>query len=521
MKRTPSLTVLLLLAGLLHLSVGCAGSPAPPAAPPPAAPATPEAASPPEARPDTIAPRPIGREAIRGLRVPPLVFTPPEVDEHEVLGVPVFHLHDPALSLVDVFVQMAGGTGNFGREWLGPMSGYTAFIRNGGTLDLPPDSVERRADLLALQLGFGGGGGGRFANVNSLTSTVDEALDLLREILLRPGFDEDAVEIWRGQELERIRRREDDPTGLAYEEFNRLLFGDHPIGWVMDESDLAPERFSRDRLEELHALLHCRERLVIGVAGDLAWSEAEPRIRTFLEPWPSCPAPLEPSPEPEMRPGGGIFLLPRPVEQTTIILAQPGGVRQEDTPDFFASRVANLILGGGGFTSRLMARLRTERGLTYGVSSLWTTPNRWEGVVGAVTSTQGERTVEALELLLETFREFSSEPPDPDEVERAVDQIANGYVFAFQSARQVVSRRVGDRAQRLPDSWLERYLEAIQEVGVDDVFRVASRNIDPDGMTILLVGDPDRIGPGLERFGPLYLLSTDGTVEPRESASDR
>jgi len=493
------------------LATACGGAPAldPAATPETGAIATPEPR--PVATPD---PRPVGREAIEALRFAPLVFEPPQVSEYEVLGVPVYHLYDPVYPLVDIFVQMRGGSGNFTREQLGPVSGFTSFIRNGGTLDLAPDSVERRADLLAIQLGFGGGGGSRFADLNSLRATIDDGLELLRDMLLRPGFDAEAVEIWRGQELERIRRREDDPTGLAYEEFNRLMFGDHPVGWVMDESDLAAERFTRDRLEHLHSLLHCRDRLILGVAGDLTWAEAEPKIRAFIEPWPECPEPLTPSPVPDLRVEGGVYILPRDVEQTTIVLAQPGGVRQEDTPDFFASRVANLILGGGGFTSRLMSRLRTERGLTYGVSSLWTTPLRWEGLVGAVTSTQGERTLEALELLVEAFEEFSTTPPDPDEVQRAVDQISNGYVFAFQSPRQIVSRYIGNRAQGLPGNWLERYLEGIQAVGPEDVFRVTSNHIDPAGMTVLLVGDPDRFGPGLEAYGPLYRLSTDGTVEP-------
>lgn len=505
MKRPLRLGLLFLLSAVL----GCAG----------AREAVPGGPSPQAAvdRPRTggiEGPRPVGRAAVERLRVPDLELDPPEASEHEVVGVPVYHLHDPSLPLVDLFVQMEGGVVHFPRRELGPISGFSTFLRNGGTTELPPDSVSRRLDLLALQLGFGSGGSGSYASLNSLRSTLDEGLELFQAILTRPGFDPEAVEVWRGQELDRVRRRADNPSGLAYDEFNRLMFGDHPVGWVTEEADLAEEHFTSERLQSLRERLLCRERLIVGIAGDLTWEEAEPRIRTFLEAWPECGEELPEPASPDLRTEGGVFVLPRELDQTTVVMAHTGGLRQEDSPDYFASRVANLILGGGGFTSRLMARVRTEEGMAYGASSLWTTPVRYEGLVGAVTATRSDRTVEAVRLLLEILDDFRSRPPAPSEVDRAVEQIANGYVFAFQSSRQVVSRRMGDLAHGLPEDWLERYLAGIQGVGPNDVHRVSSRYIDPERMTILLVGDAEAFGPGLEEIGPVYRLSTDGTVAP-------
>lgn len=475
-------------------------------------PATPVA--PPDQRPE---PRAVGRDAAGSLPVPELVLEAPQAAEYRILDVPVYHLHDPTLPLVDVYIQMRGGVNHYPREELAPLLGFSSFLRNGGTRDLPPDSVDLRLDLAAVQLGFGSGGGGRYVSMNVLTSAVDEGLTLVGDILTEPGFDGEAVEVWRRQELDRLRRRTDNPTSLAFEEFNRLVFGDHPVGWQLEEGDLDPENFRPERLQELASRLLCRDRLILGIAGDLTWEEAEPRVRAFLERWPRCDDPLPEAPIPDMRRGPAVVILPRPLEQTTIVMAQPGGIVQEDSPDYFASRVADLILGGGGFSSRLMTRVRSEEGMTYGASSLWTTPVRHEGLVGAVTATRPERTVEAVELILEILDELRTEEPGADEVQTALDQILNGYVFAFQSARQVVSRRMGDLVQGLPEDWMERYLQGIGAVTPEDVLRVAGRHIDPTAMTILLVGDPDRFGPGMERLGelgPVYRLSTDGSLSP-------
>jgi zinc protease len=454
---------------------------------------------------------PVGRAAVEALSFPPLVFTPPVAGEYEVAGVPVFHLEDGSFPLVDFYVQIRGGSSRVPREDAPAMTALNSLMRVGGTRTLEPDSVEARLDLLAAQLQMGSGGGASFAAVNVLTDRLDPGLDLLRQILLEPRFDAEARDVWIGQERDRIRRRDEDPTGLAIGEFNRLVFGDHPVGWVFTEEEFTTETLSEERLRRLHRMTHCRENLLVGVAGDLSWDQAEPRVRVFLEAWPPCEAPLPDPPLPDLRRGGGVWVLPRPVEQTAIIVAGPGGLRQEDTPEYFASRIAHMILGGGGFNTRLMQRVRTEQGLAYGASSVWTAPIRHEGLVGASTGTRPERTVEAVELLFEIFDEFREAPPGAAEVERAVEQAVNSYVFAFESAGQVVNRRMGDRSQGLPDGWLERYLEAIQEVTPADVHAVVRRHLDPGAMVILLVGDAERFGPGLERFGPVHRLETDGS----------
>jgi predicted Zn-dependent peptidase len=462
--------------------------------------------------PDTLPP--VGREAVEALTYPPLVFDPPDADEYEVEGVPVYHLYDPALPLIDFFIQVRGGPGHYARERFAPMSALPSLLRLGGTRSLPPDSVDLRVDLLALQLGFSSGGGGFLAGVNAITDTFDEGLVLLRDLLLEPGLDSAALEVWRGQQLEAIRRREDDSQGLAFSEFNRLMFGDHPTGWVATADDFSETRLSRETLLSAHATLVCRDRILVGVAGDLPWEEAEPRIRACLEPWPDCDEELPDPPVAEIRSTPGVFILRKDVEQSTIVMAQPSGLLLDDSPEYFASRIADYVLGSGGFSSRLMTRIRTEEGLAYGASSLWGASRRSEGLLGALTFTRPDRTIAATRLLRDVLEDFRGVPPAPDEVETALEEIANGYVFAFESAAQIVSRRMSYRSQELPDGWLERYLQGLQEVTPEAIAEITGQHLDPSRMTILIVGNPDRFDPGLETLGTLYELAPDGTVSP-------
>jgi predicted Zn-dependent peptidase len=448
-----------------------------------------------------------GRAAALALRFEPLEFRPPRAEEHTLAsGVRVLYLEDRSLPLVNVYARFRGGFSNFPRAYYAAATALPALVRSGGTRALPPDSLEGLLERYAIATSVGTGGGSSFATLNTLTRNLDVGLELLGDMLRSPRFDSARVEVWRGQELESVRRRADDPGRLAFSEFNRLLFGDHPIGWEMEPSDLEPEDLARDRLEWLHRRVFCPGNLILGVTGDVSWEEIEPRLQRLLAGWAPCAEALPRPPRPEVRTEPGVFVIPRPLDQSTVVMAHVVDVRQGDTPDYFASRIGTSIVGSGGMSSRLMARLRTERGYAYSASALWTAPVDYQGLVGAVTQTKSDRTVAAVRLMLETLDEMTATSPSEDEVDRTVDEIVNGFVFNFESPAQIVSRQMAYRASRLPDDWLERYLAGIQEVDAEDVRRVFRQHVHPERMVILVVGDPEKMDEPLAALGPVTVL---------------
>lgn len=446
---------------------------------------------------------PVGRDRVRSLDFGSLDFDPPEVEERSVAGgVPVLFLEDHALPLVDFMVRFDGGYAHFDRERYAVANAMPTLLRTSGTRSLTPDSVDQIMEFYALQTTFGSGGESASGAVNTLTKHAEEAVALWAEMMREPRFDTTAIEIWRGQTLESVRRRQDNPGSLAFSQFNRLMFGDHPTGWEMAVEDLAPELLTPDRFEWLHDRIYCKQNMAVGVAGAISWSRAEALLEEALTGWPDCPEPL---PEEDISPprdSAGVFLIPRQdLNQSVVVMAEPGGVTRDDLDAYHAATIANSILGGSGFNSRLMSRIRTDEGLAYSVSSLWTTPTNGEGIVGAVAQTRAEATNRTVRLILEEMRRMTREEPTDEEVRTAVDQIANGFVFNFESASQIVARRLLYRARGLPDDWLQRYVDAIQRVTPEDVHRVMEENVDPGNMTILIVGDTTRFDPSPEALG--------------------
>lgn len=446
---------------------------------------------------------PSGRDAIEALRYDSLDFPQPEVERYDIEGVPVVVLEDPSLPMVTVYAYLRGGYGLFDREQYAAASALPALLRYGGTESRTAVEVDEALEYHALQTSFGSAGGSVTSSMNTLTRNLGAALDLWGEMLARPRFESREVEAWRARQLESVLRRVDDPGRLAFSEMNRLLYGDHPIGWEMEPSDLEPAKLTGNALRDIHRRVVCRDNLTLGASGDAPWADIEPLLRSFVDMLPDCAEALPEAPVPDIRRAPGVFLIDRPLAQSVIVMAHPTRVHLADDPRYYAAMIGNSVLGGGGFSSRILGRVRTEEGYAYSATSLWTAPRDHEGILAATTRTRPENTLPAIEVILETMDDLRSDAPREEEVQTTIDRLVNGFVFSFDSPGQIVSRQMYYQAQDLPSDWLQRYLAGVRLVRPDDVLAVFAEELHPEEMTILVVGDASAVAEELAALGPV------------------
>jgi zinc protease len=447
------------------------------------------------------------RDFYSDIETPRLRFSAP-IPERRMLsnGVEVFYLKDSVLPLVSVFARFKGGPANFPRTRLGAAQAVPQLLRSAGAAGISPDSIDRAMEFYAAETGFGGGGPSVFASLNTLRRHLQPVLKLWFSLLREPDFDADRVEVWRGRELESVRRRRDNPGSLAISEYNHLMYGNHPTGWQMEASDLDPEDLALEVLQEVHGLVYCPANMTLGVTGDVEWSEIAPLLEEAMAGWSPCPRKLPDPPLANFQADPGVYLIRKEIPQSTVIIGKPSAVRLEDDAEYFASRIGNTILGAGGFTSRLVSEVRTAKGYAYSASSVWTTPTKSEGIFGAITQTKASSTVAAIRTIIDIMEEMAETPPRDFEVRDAIDRTRNGFVFNFQDAAQIVSRQIAFLTQDLPLDWLTRYVAGIQGVTPQRVQDVIRENMDPAALVILVVGNPYHFDGSLESIGPVREL---------------
>jgi zinc protease len=496
-----------LLAALL-LSAGCGGLGRGPVPPSPArAPA--DTTRPAGERPaaGAAAQPPVGRAVVEALRYPRLRFKAPEPRRFRLSnGLTVFYLHDASLPLVDLIAEFRGGYAYLPRDRYAAASAMASLLRTGGTQRLPPDSVDDLVEDYALNITTASSGGRYLLALNTLTKNLDVGFNLWADMLLRPRFDPKQLETWRTKELEAARRVEDFPGSLAVLEFNRVMFGDHPTGWMMKPSDLTPAKLSPAVMRATHRQIFCPQNAVLGVSGDITEAAARRRMEAAFGHWAPCPTRLKEPAPPRIKHGRRVYVIRKDIPQSTIVVGEAGGVKLGDNRDYYASRIANWILGGGGFSSRLVQRLRTDEGLAYTAASVWGASREHERIVGAITHTKASSTIRATRLILGTMQEMRTQAPTDSEVDLARESIVNGFVFSFSSPAQIVSRKMGFLLDDFPEDWLSRYLRGIEAVTPGSVLSVMHRYVDPSRMVILIVGDVSKFDGLPSVLGPVTEL---------------
>jgi len=447
----------------------------------------------------------LGRAAIDTMSFPPLEFEPPEPERFTLSnGIEVYYMEDRSLPLVNLFALFRGGSAYFDREDLAAATGVgSSLLLTGGTKRYSPQAVDSIIEYHALGPSLTAAGGSTLATMETLTRHLDLALDLWVEMLLHPRFDPDRVENWRLGELDMVRRAQDQPGTVAVRTFNRVMFGDHPIGWELEPADLTPEMLTEERLRRIHRAVFCADNLTLGIVGDISRAEAAAKLEAAFGQTPACEAPLLRPAPPVIRDEAGVVVIHKAVNQSSVVMGQRGGILQRDDPEYFAAQVANWILGGSGLSSRLSTRVRTQEGLAYSAGTVWGAGIHHERAFGALTQTRADATIAAARVIREVLEEARREPPTEEEVGLAIDNTVNAFVFAFQDPARIVMRQMGYRVAGLPADWLQRYVAGIQRVTPQAVHEVIRRHIRPEDWTIVIVGDTTKLDAPPHTLGPL------------------
>jgi len=434
------------------------------------------------------------------LRFAPLRFETPRARDYKAKlknGVPAFVAPNgkEGTPLVRVTVSWRGGSylDPKGKEGMSVL--YGSQLVQGGTAKLEAAKLEDRLEALAATLTSSCTDTSCSVSLQVLDKDLAEGLDLLTQALTEPAFAQDRLDLARRQGRQRISRRNDDVTSIATYQMSYLLHGEGHFASAAD-TVASLEAITRDNLLAFHARLLHPANLFVAASGQfdrramvdalnrsVGSIKAGPKARVS----PPVPAPAFPRPP-------GIYVTDKDAPQAMIRWAFPG-IRRTD-PDWHAAYVANQILGGRGFTARLMKRIRSDEGLTYGVYSTLEPGTYWRGDVTAGLQTKNRSVAYALRLALEEIRRMKEQPVSDDEL--AVNK--EGIVEAFPSqwaTRQAVANRFADEAREgWPEDWWVTYREKIQAVTPADVQRMARKLFDTEKMVILAVGKASEMEPG-------------------------
>jgi len=342
--------------------------------------------------------------------------------------------------------------------------------------------------------------------IAGLSRDFDALLDLFADAALRPRFDAREAQRARAALLASLERAKDDPATLAGWQASRALYGAHRFALPVAGTEQTAAQLDAKRARAYHAKLFVPNGAIASVTGDIDSATAIAALTARFAAWPQGavvdPGPPPPEPAPAQR---SIVVVDRPdLAQARIVVGHEGISRTAE--DRIAVSIFNLIVGGSGFSSRLMAALRgNEEGLTYGVNSGYSL-RRAAGPFYASTFTRVEKARKALDLLLAELERARSDPPGEKELGWARTLATGSFSMGLETSDAVTASLVDLEVYGLPEDSLDTYRTRVRAVTPKDMAAVAQAHLHPERAAIVLVGPAKAIVPQLEGLGDVKVV---------------
>lgn len=419
-------------------------------------------------------------------------YAAPKIEQWQTSnGVKTLFVAAPELAMLDVAITFDAGSGRDADK--NGLSQLTHSLLNTGTGALDADAIAEQFEDVGAQYGSSVNLDRSSVALRSLTDAtlLQPALKTFIDVLTQPSFPEKDFLRLKNQALIAIKDSEQRPADMASRAFYKAIYGSHPYANPTLGFKQTIEAISLNDVKNFHQQYLVAENALLTIVGGIDLAQAKniaEQVATNLEQGTKPEALTQPQPQPQPLKEVMDIYLPFPSQQAHVYLGQLG--IQRGHPDYFTLYAGNQILGGGGFTSRLVKEVRVKRGLSYSVYSYYF-PLQQPGPFTLGLQTRSDQAQQAAEVSLETIEKFVSEGPTAEELASAKNNISGGFPLRIDSNRDILGYLSLIGYYQLPLDYLETFTDKIAAVTADDIRTAFSKHLQPKNLVKIIVGGPE------------------------------
>ena len=409
-------------------------------------------------------------------------------------GAQVWLVQSPGIPMVDVQLDFDAGSRRDPQDKAGLASAMAMMAAKGikPAGDVPAldeNGLGQAWADLGASFGANAGRDSFTYGLRSLTQPdlLQKAVALAARQIATPSWPDAVWQRDRERISAAIKEADTRPGTIASKAFRKDVYGTSPYGYQTTVDSLA--KIDISAMQDFHRQLIAACRAKVSVVGAVSRQQADTMVKQLLGPLQAangndCTQLPEVAKVQDLA-GPKVENIPFESAQAQVIVGQPGIAR--NSPDFLAVMLGNHILGGGGFSSRLMEEVREKRGLTYGVSSDFS-PGLDRGAFVIGLQTRPDQAAEALKVSQDVLRKFIAEGPTEKELKAAKDNLIGGFALRIDSNRKLLGNVSNIAWNGLPLDYLEHWTDRIQALSTKDVKEAMQRMVQPERMVTVILG---------------------------------
>jgi len=400
-------------------------------------------------------------------------------------GIEAWLVEEYAVPLIALEVGFHGGSRRDpdGKAGLARM---TSALLDEGAGEYTSGEFQQRLEDLAIRMRFSSGRDAVYGSVRTLAARRDEAMDMFRLALTQPRFDAEPVSRIRQQLLVAIKREKSDPSVIAQETWFDAILGDHVYANPVKGTPDSLHAITSEDLRWFVANSFARDNLKISVVGAISAEELAVVLDETFGDLPEASA-TEKMNEAEVAANGQMLVYEREQPQSVVMFGLEG--LKIDDPDFIPAFVMNYILGGGGFSSRLMEEVREKKGLAYGIHTNLL-PLDYGALYYGSVGTDNNRISETVDIIKSEFARMRDNGVGEKELNDAKTYLTGSFALRFDSNAKIANQLVGYQLTGRGIDYINKRNALVNAVTVDDIARAAKRVLHPDKLTFVIVGQP-------------------------------
>jgi zinc protease len=405
-------------------------------------------------------------------------------------GITLLHSEKTGLPIVTLVAAIKAGSVAEPAEKAG-LANLTADLLNEGTRTRTSAEISNAIEFVGGSLSTSGGSDYVTVSLSVLKKDIELGFDLLSDIILNPAFSGEEVQRRKISIKNSIIRQKEEPGVIASKAFAEAVFRQFPYGIPVEGTEESLDRITREDIVAFHRDHYLPSNTIMSVVGDISSDELKSLLDRHMMKWQEKKAkemslpPVGPGDKPE------VIKIQRNLAQATVIFGHLG-IRR-DHPDFYAVSVMNFILGGGGFSSRLMDNIRDNRGLAYDVHSFFSA-NKYAGSFQVGLQTKNETANLAIGEIFREIGRIRTEPVTDQELSDAKSYLTGSFPLRIDSNKKMASFLTAIEFYGLGLDYIDKYPSFIDAVTKEDILRVAKKYLNTENYVLVVVGNIEKAG---------------------------